>query len=497
MVVLHRLDIAIARHRDAIFSALQLRHQVAKQRIGFELRVVLGHHQELGQRAGEFALRGLEFRERSGIVDEFRRRLDAADLGAGIGDTEQHVFFLLRKPLHRIDEVGYQIGTALVLVQDLGPARLDLLIIGLDRIVTAIGKAQRRQRRQHGPQSAHRKSPVTIFRQVAAKYPQGIRTFRPGKPLKGRLGGYFAADGSCLSFAEIVNMTTPIMRGPMTAFETIIVERPDPRIARIVMNRPEARNAQNLQMTYELNTDFDDAVQDDAVKVIILAGSGPHFSAGHDLRPGAKNTAGVDFPPVGNWGGFAEANAHGRFAREQEIYLQITRRWRNLAKPTIAEVHGKCIAGGVMLAWACALIAASHDAEFCDPVVTMGVCGVEWFVHPWELGPRKAKEFLFTADAWSTEEAHRLGMVNHVVPRAELSSFVMTLAQKIAAKPSFALKLTKEAVNRSVDVMGQPAAIDQAFALHQLCHAHNLQEFGMVVDPAGLHPSVRKPATAK
>ena len=327
-------------------------------------------------------------------------------------------------------------------------------------------------------------------------------------------------------------------------FETILVERPDPRIARIVMNRPEARNAQNLQMTYDLNAAFDQAVQDDTVKVIILAGNGPHFSSGHDLRPGAKNAAGVDFPPVGNWGGFAEPNAHGRFAREQEIYLQITRRWRNLAKPTIAEVHGKCIAGGLMLAWACDLIVASHDAEFCDPVVTMGVCGVEWFVHPfelgprkakellftadrwtaqeahrlapdlvpaaaiavcgvewfvhpWELGPREAKEMLFTADIWTADEAHRLGMVNHVVPRPELSSFVLKLAERIAAKPSFALKLTKEAVNRSVDVMGQPAAIEQAFALHQLCHAHNLQEFGMVVDPSGLHPSVRKPATAK
>src|SRR6266568_3729925 len=221
------------------------------------------------------------------------------------------------------------------------------------------------------------------------------------------------------------------MKTTENAFETIIVERPAPGIARVVMNSPEARNAQNLQMTYDLNAAFDQAVQDDEVKVIILAGSGPHFSAGHDLRPGAKNNAGVDFPPVGNWGGFAEPNAHGRFAREQEIYLQITRRWRNLAKPTIAEVHGKCIAGGLMLAWAC------------------------------DLGPRKAKELLFTADSWSADEAHRLGMVNHVVPRDRLSSFVMTLAQKIAAKPSFALKLTKEAVNRSVDVMGQPAAIEQ------------------------------------
>ncbi|MGX7744804.1 enoyl-CoA hydratase [Rhodopseudomonas parapalustris] len=278
----------------------------------------------------------------------------------------------------------------------------------------------------------------------------------------------------------------------MSSYETILVERPDPAVARIVMNRPDARNAQNLQMTYDLNAAFDDAVQDDTVKAIILAGAGPHFSAGHDLRATTKNEAGIDFPPVGAWGGFGEPGAHGRMAREQEIYLQITRRWRNLAKPMIAEVHGKCIAGGLMLAWACDLIVAADSAEFCDPVVTMGVCGVEWFVHPWELGPRKAKELLFTADSWSAQEAHQLGMVNHVVPAAELSAFTMALAQRIAAKPSFALKMTKEAVNRSVDIQGQPAAIDQAFALHQLCHAHNLQEFGMIVDPSGLHPSVRK-----
>lgn len=278
----------------------------------------------------------------------------------------------------------------------------------------------------------------------------------------------------------------------MSSYETILVERPDPTVARIVMNRPDARNAQNLQMTYDLNAAFDDAVQDDSVKVIILAGAGPHFSAGHDLRATTKNEAGIDFPPIGAWGGFREPGAHGRMAREQEIYLQITRRWRNLAKPTIAEVHGKCIAGGLMLAWACDLIVAADSAEFCDPVVTMGVCGVEWFVHPWELGPRKAKELLFTADSWSAQEAHQLGMVNHVVPATELSAFTMALAQRIAAKPSFALKMTKEAVNRSVDIQGQPAAIDQAFALHQLCHAHNLQEFGMIVDPSGLHPSVRK-----
>lgn len=282
----------------------------------------------------------------------------------------------------------------------------------------------------------------------------------------------------------------------MAEYETVIYSEPAPHVARIVMNRPDARNAQNLQMTYDLNACFDRAVQDDNIKVIVLAGADPHFSSGHDLRAAGKNKAGTDFPALGWWGGFNEPNAHGRFAREQEIYLQITRRWRNLAKPTIAEVQGRCIAGGLMLAWACDLIVASDDATFCDPVVTMGVCGVEWFVHPFELGPRKAKEMLFTADQWTSQEAHRLGMVNHVVPRKDLQGFVLELAGRIASKPAFALKMTKEAVNRAMDVSGQQATIEHAFALHQLCHAHNLQEFGMVVDPGGLHPSVRKPAAA-
>jgi enoyl-CoA hydratase len=145
-----------------------------------------------------------------------------------------------------------------------------------------------------------------------------------------------------------------------------------------------------------------------------------------------------------------------------------------------------------MLAWACDLIVASDDAQFCDPVVTMGVCGVEWFVHPWELGPRKAKELLWTADSWSALEAHRLGMVNHVVPRGELSAFVLELALKIANKPTFAVKLTKEAVNRTLDIMGQNSAIEHAFGLHHLCHAHNMLQFGMAIDPSGLHPSVKQ-----
>jgi enoyl-CoA hydratase len=275
-------------------------------------------------------------------------------------------------------------------------------------------------------------------------------------------------------------------------FETVLYETPRAGVARVVMNRPAARNAQNIQMTYDLNAAFDRALADNAIKVIVLAGAEPHFSAGHDLRAATKDRAGVDFSPVGTWGGFTADGAHGRMAREEEIYLQMTRRWRDLAKPTIAAVQGRCIAGGLMLAWACDLIIASDDAVFCDPVVTMGVCGVEWFVHPYELGPRKAKEFLFTADSWTAAEAHRLGMVNHVVARADLETATLALAEKIAAKPAFALQLTKKAVNGAIDAMGQPQAIAQAFALHQLAHAHNVERFGAIVDPNGLPAAVKK-----
>src|SRR5690606_28662388 len=127
------------------------------------------------------------------------------------------------------------------------------------------------------------------------------------------------------------------------------------------------------------NAALDRAVQDDAVKIVILAGKDPHFSAGHDLKRAGKSEIGSDFDPIGHWGGVAEPGAHGRYAREHEIYLNLTRRWRNLAKPTIAQVQGSCIAGGLMLAWACDLIVASDDAKFSDPTVFFGNIGVEWF----------------------------------------------------------------------------------------------------------------------
>jgi enoyl-CoA hydratase len=278
------------------------------------------------------------------------------------------------------------------------------------------------------------------------------------------------------------------------AFESLVYETPVAPVARIVLNRPQTRNAQDTRMLYELNDAFDRAAQDGAIKVIILAANGPHFSSGHDLRESRSSSDMSQYRIVGTWCGFECAGAEAQMAREKEIYIGFSERWRNIPKPTIAQVHGKCIAGGLMLAWPCDLIVASEDAEFLDNTVSMGVGGAEFFGHPWELGVRKAKEMLFTADWLSAQDAWRLGMVNHVVPAADLASFTLALAERIAQKPLFALKLAKEAVNAAQDAQGRVQAMQTSFALHQLAHSHNMQVYGRPIDPSGLSPAVSKSA---
>jgi enoyl-CoA hydratase len=283
----------------------------------------------------------------------------------------------------------------------------------------------------------------------------------------------------------------------MKSFDTLLYEHPAPQVARIVLNRPETRNAQDTKMLYELNDAFNVAARDDGVKVIILAANGPHFSSGHDLREPHPYQNMLQYETVGTWCGFTCAGAEAQMAREKEIYLGFCERWRNIPKPTIAAVQGKCVAGGLMLIWPCDIIIASDDAQFVDPTVSFGVDGVEFFAHPWEMGVRKAKEFLFTSDWISAEEAHRLGMVNQVVPREQLQEAALAMAQKITKKSLFALKLTKEAVNAAQDVQGRVAAMQTSFSLHQLAHTHNLKVYGMLIDPTGLPPETAKALGAK
>ncbi|MDE1165218.1 MAG: enoyl-CoA hydratase [Pseudomonas sp.] len=244
-------------------------------------------------------------------------------------------------------------------------------------------------------------------------------------------------------------------------------------IATLTMNRPGFNNAQNSQMTYALDAALRQAVNDDAVKVIVLRGAGKHFSAGHDIgTPGRDINKPFERAHLW-WDHTNKPGGEQLYAREQEVYLGMCRRWRELPKPTIAMVQGACVAGGLMLAWVCDLIVASDDAFFQDPVVRMGIPGVEYFAHPYELNPRIAKEFLFTGDRMGAERAYQMGMVNRVLPRAMLEEGTYALAATIARQPRMGLALTKQAINHVEDLQGKRTAMDAAFAWHQFAHVHS------------------------
>lgn len=291
-------------------------------------------------------------------------------------------------------------------------------------------------------------------------------------------------------------MSNPQGRFDPTTYEGVRYEQPTPEIANIVMARPEVRNAQNMAMTYALNHAFNRAAHDDRVRVILLSGEGPHFSTGHDMG-GDRGMTWRDFDTVGTWGGFDTEGVEPLYGREKEIYFDMCERWRNIPKPTIAVVQGSCIAGGLMLAWACDMIVAAENARFRDPTLEFGVSGVEFFMHPWEIGVRKAKEWLLTSDWLTAQEARDLGMVNRVVPEADLLREAMAMAQKIAVKSAFAVKAVKEAVNHAQDVMGRRNAMMHAFGLHHLTHNHNKLQWGTLFDVTGVHPTVRERVNAR
>ncbi|WP_018501056.1 enoyl-CoA hydratase [Parafrankia discariae] len=241
--------------------------------------------------------------------------------------------------------------------------------------------------------------------------------------------------------------------------EHVDYEVVDEHIAVITLNRPQAANAQNATVLRELDEAWQAADADAEVRVIILRSTGKHFSAGHDMsgtesdvpRPAWTPDSGYDW--------------------ETRHYLHYAKTWRDIPKPSIAAVQGKCIAGGLMLCWPCDLIVAADDAEFSDPVLHMGIGGVEYHGHTWELGARKAKELLFTGGPVTAAEALGLGMVNRVVPLDDLYPATLELARRIARQDPFALRMAKRAVNHTLDVQGFTTAVDSVFDMHHLAHA--------------------------
>jgi enoyl-CoA hydratase len=238
-------------------------------------------------------------------------------------------------------------------------------------------------------------------------------------------------------------------------------------VAVITLNRPEAANAQTMELLDDLDAAWRRAADDDEVRVIVLKANGKHFSAGHDLKGGGPAPEKITLEHI--------------YKVEARRYLEYTLRWRNVPKPSIAAVQGKCIAGGLMLCWPCDLIVAAENAQFSDPVVHMGIGGVEYHGHTWELGPRKAKEILFTGRPITAEEAEKVGMVNRVVPLDELEASAMELAAQIAQMHPFALRQAKRAVNQTLDVQGFYAAIQSVFDIHETGHGNALSESGFPV----------------
>lgn len=240
------------------------------------------------------------------------------------------------------------------------------------------------------------------------------------------------------------------------------------RVAVVTLNRPATGNAQTFEMLEDLDRAFARAVADEEVRVIILRAEGKHFSTGHDVSGAASQAPGVKEM-------FADVESTGllrMYDWESKHFFGYSRRWRDIPKPTIASVQGACVAAGLMLCWPMDLIIAAEDARFSDPVVRMGIGGVEYQGHGWEWGARKAKEMLFTAGWMNAEEAHRLGMVNRIVPRDQLDVATFALAGEIAQMHPHGIRMAKRAVNAMLDAQGQHQALDFGFQTHSLGHAN-------------------------
>lgn len=247
-------------------------------------------------------------------------------------------------------------------------------------------------------------------------------------------------------------------------------------VRRLWLARPELRNAQSQRMLDELDAAVRAAGEDEATRVLLLAGRGDHFSAGHDLKEAQASRAGF--------------TVEERWAYEQQRYFDYCLRLWDLPKPTIAQVQGACVAGGFMLANMCDLVVASEDAFFSDPVThTMGAVATEVLIHPWLMGLRKAKELLFTGGRLGAAEAHAIGLVNQVVARADLDASALALAERIAQAPPFAIRLLKRSLNRSMDVQGMRQALSAHFDLHQLSH---VSEEYQATRRAGLATALKK-----
>lgn len=231
-------------------------------------------------------------------------------------------------------------------------------------------------------------------------------------------------------------------------------------VSHVSLNRPEKHNAKNLALIDALHRAVQEADADPSTRVIVISGEGPSFSSGHDVKE-------VDFSPEV---AALYANPEIRLATEREHYFEKSLAIRNTRKPTIAQVHGHCLAAGLMTVAMCDIVVAAEDAVFGMPVLSRSAAAGEILFEPWEIGARRARELLFTGDSIDATTAERWGFVNRVVPRDRLESEVKQIAEKICQQPQQAVELTKISINRTLDAMGQKTAWEDHFIRHVFSH---------------------------
>ncbi len=261
------------------------------------------------------------------------------------------------------------------------------------------------------------------------------------------------------------------------AAEAVLLEEDVGPVRRLTMNRPAALNALNAELTDALSAAIRRAGSDDGVAVVVLRGAGRAFCAGYDLNEDAS-------------GGVLDARHwHEDLAHATDRMLEIL----DCPKPVIASVHSYCLAGGTDLMLACDLAVAADDAYFGYVDVRFGSGVVSMFL-PWVIGVRAAKELLFTGeDRVSADEAHRIGLVNRVVPRDRLDGATMTLAEEIAKNEPFVVQTTKRAVNRAWDVAGFRTAMAANTELDVMIETANLparDEFRRITQEQGLKAAI-------
>lgn len=258
----------------------------------------------------------------------------------------------------------------------------------------------------------------------------------------------------------------------MPADDVVLIDDPAPHVRRITMNRPEKRNALFHPLRGAILDSLRAADADPDVRVMVIRGAGPSFSAGYDLGGGNE---GHEMP-------FYTAGGDGQWPRH------VTEGWMSiwdLAKPVIAQVHGYCLAGGSELATCCDLVYIAEDAQMGYPAVRFGVPDMHF--HPWFLGMRRSMEMMLTGDSLSGVEAAQEGWANRAVPAEDLEATVLDVAGRIAGVPPELTQLNKRLVHRQMEHMGLRTGIRAGTELCALgTHTQAMRDFLSTVDRRGL-----------